>query len=102
MYAVVDIAGQQFKVQKDQQVLAPKLAGQPGDEMEFDKVLLVANDTNVRIGTPVVEGALVKGTIVEHTRGKKIIVFKKKRRKGYAKKRGHVQSYTKVKINEII
>jgi len=102
MYAVVDIAGQQLKVEKDQQIIAPKLSGKPGDEMEFDQVLLVADENEVKVGTPTVDGAVVKATIVEHTRGDKVVVFKKKRRKGYKVKRGHVQEYTKVKINEIV
>ena len=102
MYAVVDIAGQQIKVKKDEQLLTPKLSGEPGDVMEFDQVLLVADDENVKIGAPTVDGVIVKATIIEHTRGKKVIVFKKKRRKGYKKKNGHRQDYTKIKINEII
>lgn len=101
MYAVVDIAGRQFKVAKDDQIVAPRLSGQPGDAMEFGQVLLVADDENIQIGTPTVAGAMVKGTILEHIRGKKVIVFKKKRRKGYKVKNGHVQVYTKIKIDDI-
>jgi len=102
MYAVVTIAGQQFKVKKDEQLLTPKLSGEPGDAMEFETVLLIADEENVKVGTPTVTGAVVKATIVAHTRGKKIVVFKKKRRKGYRVKNGHRQDYTKIKINEII
>jgi len=101
MYAVVDIAGQQTKVQEAQVITAPKLAGQPGDSVVFDRVLLVAGDGDAKIGTPLVEGSSVKATIVEHVRGKKIIIFKKKRRKTFQVKRGHRQKYTKIKIEEI-
>jgi large subunit ribosomal protein L21 len=102
MYALVDIAGHQFKVQKDQKILAPKMDGQPGDQVEFNQVLMIANDGDLKIGTPLVEGSLVKATIVKHTRGKKVIIFKKKRRKGYKVKRGHKQEYTAIKIDEIV
>lgn len=102
MYAVVDIAGQQFKVQPNAFIIAPKMNGQPGETLEFDNVLLVANDAEVKIGTPMVAGSRVKASIVAHTRGKKVVVFKKKRRKTYRVKRGHVQEYTKLKIDEIL
>lgn len=102
MYAVVDIAGHQYKVQKDQKIFAPKMEGQPGDQVEFNRVLMVSDEGNVKVGTPVIEGALVKATIVDHTRGKKVIIFKKKRRKGYRLKRGHKQDYTAIKIDEIL
>ncbi|MCI0511731.1 50S ribosomal protein L21 [candidate division KSB1 bacterium] len=102
MYAVVDIAGQQFKVQSNAVIVAPKMNGQPGETLEFDNVLLVANDAEVKIGTPMVAGSRVKASIVAHTRGKKVVVFKKKRRKTYRVKRGHVQEYTKLKIDEIL
>ncbi|MBN2088504.1 50S ribosomal protein L21 [candidate division KSB1 bacterium] len=102
MFAVVDIAGHQYKVQKDQKILAPKMEGQPGDQVEFNQVLMVSNEGDVKVGVPVVEGSLVKATIVKHTRGKKVIIFKKKRRKGYKLKRGHKQEYTAIKIDEIV
>lgn len=101
MYAVVEIAGQQTKVQKAQVITAPKLAGELGDSVVFDRVLLVAGDGDAKIGTPIVEGFSVKATIIEHFRDKKVIVFKKKRRKTYEVKRGHRQEYTKIKIEEI-
>jgi len=101
MYAIVEIAGVQFKVQKDDQIMAPKLQGEIGDTLEFDRVLLIANNGNTQIGQPVVESAQVRGSIVEHGRDKKVVVFKKKRRKGYKVKRGHRQQYTKIKIEEI-
>jgi len=101
MYAIVDIAGKQFKVMKDQQIFAPKLSGEAGDKVEFKEVLLVDNDGKVKIGTPTVKGAKVSGKIVEHLKGDKVIVFKKKRRKGYKKKNGHRQDYTKLLIEDI-
>lgn len=101
MYAIVEIAGNQYKVQKDEKILAPKLDGQVGDELTFEKVLLIADDGNVKVGQPTIDGASVKATILRNTRGKKVIVFKKKRRKGYRVKRGHRQDYTELQINEI-
>ncbi|MBN1351351.1 50S ribosomal protein L21 [candidate division KSB1 bacterium] len=102
MYAIVEIAGTQFKVEKDRKILAPKLDGKAGDELTLDKVLLVADEGNVKIGHPVVEGASVKATILGATRGEKVIVFKKKRRKAYRVKNGHRQDYTELQINEIV
>lgn len=102
MYAIVDIAGQQFKVSKDDQILVPQMKGEVGDKVQFDQVLLVARDDEVKIGQPTVEGSLVEATIVGFERGKKVVVFKKKRRKGYRVKKGHRQGYTKVKIEDIL
>ncbi len=101
MYAIVDIAGSQFKVEKDQFVYAPKLQGEEGAEVTFDNVLLVDNDGKVDIGTPNIKGAKVTGKILGHGKGDKVIVFKKKRRKGYRVKNGHRQEYTKVLIEGI-
>ncbi len=101
MYAIVDIAGQQFKVEKGQEVFVHKLDGEEGAKMEFDKVLLVDNKGKVQVGTPVVEGAKVSGKIVSQLRGDKVIVFKKKRRKGYQKSNGHRQYLSKVLIEKI-
>ena len=101
MYAIVDIAGQQFKVEKGQEVFVHKLEGEEGAKMEFDKVLLVDNKGKVQVGTPVVEGAKVSGKIVSQLRGDKVIVFKKKRRKGYQKSNGHRQYLSKVLIEKI-
>jgi large subunit ribosomal protein L21 len=101
MYAIVDIAGQQFKVEKGQEVFVHKLDGEEGAKMEFDKVLLVDNGGKVQVGTPVVEGAKVSGKIVSQLRGDKVIVFKKKRRKGYQKSNGHRQYLSKVLIEKI-
>jgi large subunit ribosomal protein L21 len=101
MYAIVNIAGQQFKVAKDQYIYAPKLDGEAGKIVDFDQVLLVDNGGKVSIGAPTVKGAKVSGKILEHVKGNKVIIFKKKRRKGYAVKNGHRQQYTKVLIESI-
>jgi len=101
MYAIVDIAGQQYKVAKDQYVYAPKMDGEAGTAVSFDKVLLVDNGSGVEVGSPVVKGVKVSGKILEHVKGDKVIIFKKKRRKGYAVKNGHRQQYTKVQIESI-
>ncbi len=101
MYAIVDIAGKQFKVTQDQFVYAPLMEGEEGASVEFDKVLLLDNDGNVEVGAPTVKGAKVSGKIIGHVRGDKVIVFKKKRRKGYKKKNGHRQDFTKVLIENI-
>jgi large subunit ribosomal protein L21 len=91
MYAIVDIAGQQFKVEKGQEVFVHRLDGEEGTSMEFDKVLLVDNDGTVSVGTPTVEGAKIAAKILSHERADKVVVFKKKRRKGYQKSSGHRQ-----------
>ena len=101
MYAIVDIAGQQYKVTKDQYVYAPKMDGETGTAVSFDKVLLVDNGNSVEVGSPVIKGVKVSGKILEHVKGDKVTIFKKKRRKGYAVKNGHRQQYTKVQIENI-
>lgn len=101
MYAIVDIAGKQFKVTQDQQLYAPLLEGEAGASVEFDKVLLVDNDGKVDVGTPVLKGAKVTGKILENVKGDTVIVFKKKRRKGYKVRNGHRQQYTKILIENI-
>lgn len=101
MYAIVDIAGQQFKVEKGQEVFVHRLDGEEGASMEFDKVLLVDNNGKVSVGTPTVKGAKVNAKILSHERADKIIVFKKKRRKGYQKASGHRQDLSKVLIEKI-
>jgi large subunit ribosomal protein L21 len=98
MYAIVDIAGQQFKVQKDQTLYVHRLEGEEGAGVEFSKVLLSADGDNITLNPA---NALVKATIVSHLKGDKVIVFKKKRRKGYKKKNGHRQSFTKIQISDI-
>ena len=101
MYAIVDIAGKQFKVTQDQFVYAPKMEGDEGASVEFDKVLLLDNDSKVEVGAPLIKGAKVSGKILGHVKGDKVIVFKKKRRKGYKVKNGHRQEFTKVLIEGI-
>ena len=101
MYAIVEIAGQQFKVAKDQQIFVHRLEGKEGDKLTFDKVLLTEDKGKVTVGAPVISGAKVKATIVEHLKGDKVIVFKKKRRKGYQVKNGHRQYLTSLKIDSV-
>jgi large subunit ribosomal protein L21 len=101
MYAIVDIAGKQFKVTQDQSIFIPKLEGESGASVTFDQVLLVDNQGKVNVGTPQVKGVKVSGKILEQVKGDKVIVFKKKRRKGYKKLNGHRQEFTKVQIEEI-
>ena len=101
MYAIVEIAGQQFKVAKDQQIFVHRLEGKEGDKLTFDKVLLTEDKGKVTVGAPVISGTKVKATIVEHLKGDKVIVFKKKRRKGYQVKNGHRQYLTSIKIDSI-
>jgi large subunit ribosomal protein L21 len=101
MFAIVTIAGQQFKVSEGQELLVNSLGADEGQSLSFDDVLLVSNDNNVSIGNPVLASASVKATVVGEERGDKVIVFKKKRRKGYKVKNGHRQPYTKIKIDAI-
>lgn len=101
MYAIVDIAGQQFKVQKDQRVYVHRLEGEEGSSVEFGQVLLIDNEGKINVGAPAINGASVKATILKHLKGDKVIVFKKKRRKGYKVKRGHRQFLTQVQIDSI-
>ena len=102
MYAIVDIAGQQFKVAKDQKVYVHRLDAEEGSDMEFAKVLLVDNDGKVQVGNPVVAGAKIAAKVLSHVRGDKVLVFKKKRRKGYQKLNGHRQDFTQIHIQDII
>ncbi len=102
MYAIVDIAGQQFKVEKGQEVFVHRLEGEKGDKVGFDKVMLIDHEGKTVVGTPVIEGAQVQATIMEHLRGDKLFVFKKKNRKGYKKFNGHRQYLSLVKIEDIL
>ena len=101
MYAIVEIAGQQFKVNKDQKIFVHRQEGEIGDKLSFDKVYLIDNDNDIKVGMPVVEGASVNASIVSHDRGDKVLVFKKKRRKGYQKLNGHRQDFTQILIEDI-
>ena len=101
MYAIVEIAGQQFKVAKDQKVYVHRLQGEEGSKVTFDNVLLTEDKGNVTIGAPAIEGAAVTAKILSHLQGDKVIVFKKKRRKGYRKKNGHRQALSEIQIESI-
>jgi large subunit ribosomal protein L21 len=101
MYAIVEIAGQQFKVEKDQKVYVHRLQHEEGASIEFDRVLLLQDGSSISVGAPTVAGAVVKATVLSHLKGDKVIVFKKKRRKGYRKLNGHRQCFTQIKIEAI-
>ena len=100
MYAIVSIAGQQFKVAIDQQIFVHRLQGDEGASIEFDQVLLAENEGKVKLGSDL-KSAKVTAKIVSHLKGDKVIIFKKKRRKGYKKKNGHRQQFTKIEITGI-
>ena len=101
MYAIVDISGKQFRVEPKSTCKVPFQKFEAGNEVSFDKVLLVDDGKIVKIGTPYVSGSLIKATIIEHGREKKIVVFKKKRRKGYKVKNTHRQDFTRIHIDAI-
>ena len=101
MYAIVDIAGQQFKIEKDQQIFVHRLEVKEGSKVDFEKVLLIDNSGKVNVGAPVIKGAKVTAKVLDHLKGDKVIVFKKKRRKGYQVKNGHRQYLTKLEILKI-
>jgi len=101
MYAIVEIAGQQFKVENGAEVFVNRLDAETGSKVEFGKVLLVDNAGVISVGKPLVDGASVSATILSHDRADKIIIFKKKRRKGYQKSSGHRQNLTKILIENI-
>jgi large subunit ribosomal protein L21 len=102
MYAVVNIAGQQFRVAKSEKIVAPRLTGEEGSQVEFDQVLMLGEGNSVKIGQPFVAGAQVRATIVKHDKADTVTIFKKKRRKGYRVKNGHRQAQTRLQIEEII
>ena len=101
MYAIVEIAGQQFKVEKDQRYFVHQLDGKEGDKVVFDNVLLLDDKGKISVGAPAVKGAQVTAKIEQHLKGDKVIVFKKKRRKGYAVKNGHRQRFSEISIQSI-
>jgi large subunit ribosomal protein L21 len=101
MYAIVEIAGQQFKVEQDQQIFVHRLEAEEGSKIDFDKVLLMDDAGKINVGAPVIKGAKVTAKVLEHLKGDKVIVFKKKRRKGYKVKNGHRQYLTKLEILKI-
>jgi large subunit ribosomal protein L21 len=102
MYAIVEIAGQQFKVERGNKVYVHRLEANEGSKVEFDKVLLLDNDGKISVGNPTVDGAKVAATVIEHLKGDKVIVFKKKRRKGYQKWNNHRQSFTQILIQGVL
>lgn len=102
MYAIVKIAGQQFKVEKDQKIFVHRLNAEEGSKVDFDNVLLTDNNGKINVGTPSLSGAKVSATVLNHLKGKKVLVFKKKRRKGYQKMNGHRQYLSHIQINEIV
>ena len=101
MYAIVEIAGQQFKVSKDLKVYVHRLSNEEGSKVSFDKVLLLDDNGNVTLGAPAIEGASVEAKVLQHLKGDKVIIFKKKRRKGYKKRNGHRQYLTQIVIEGI-
>jgi large subunit ribosomal protein L21 len=101
MIAIVTIAGQQFKVSEGQEIFVHQLEAEQGDAIKFDQVNVLINGASTTVGMPVVSGATVSATVLGNQKGDKVIVFKKKRRKGYVKKNGHRQSFTKIKIDSI-
>ena len=101
MYAIVEIAGHQFKVEKDQRVFVNRLATEEGSKVDFDNVLLIGDGNNVTLGAPAIDGAQVSAKVLKHLKGDKVVVFKKKRRKGYRVKNGHRQSLTEIVIESI-
>ena len=102
MYAIVEIAGQQFKVERGNKVYVHRLEASEGDKVEFDNVLLIDNDGKIEVGTPSVDGAKVAATVLSHLKGDKTIVFKKKRRKGYRVLKGHRQQFSQILIQGIL
>ncbi|RNC63743.1 50S ribosomal protein L21 [Proteiniphilum sp. X52] len=102
MYVIVDIQGQQFKVEQDQKLFVHRINADQGAEVEFGKVMLVDKDGAVTVGAPVIEGAKVVVEVLSHVKGDKVLVFKKKRRKGYRKLNGHRQQFSEVRVKEII
>ncbi|TRX04134.1 50S ribosomal protein L21 [Flavobacterium gawalongense] len=101
MYAIVEIAGQQFKVSKDLKVYVHRLTNEEGSKVSFDKVLLLDDNGTITLGAPAIEGASVEAKVLQHLKGDKVIVFKKKRRKGYKKRNGHRQYLTQIVIEGI-
>ncbi len=101
MYAIVEIAGQQFKIEKDQKIYVHRLNAEEGSKIDFERVLLVDNDGNIKVRNPTVSGAKVSATVLNHLKGDKVLVFKKKRRKGYQKLNGHRQYLSRIEINGI-
>lgn len=101
MYAIVEIAGSQFKVNPSDKIYVPRLQKEVGDKVVFDQVLLLATDSSIKVGAPTVPGAAVEARVLAHLKDEKVTVFKKKRRKGYRVRRGHREQYTRIEITSI-
>ena len=101
MYAIVEIAGKQFRVEAEDTLYVPHLQADEGEELTFDEVLLVSDEGDVSLGMPLVEGASIKAEVLQHVKGDKVTVFKKKRRKRYKVKKGHRQQYTQIQVNDL-
>tara|TARA_Y100000741_G_scaffold39558_1_gene27610 strand:- start:1433 stop:1834 length:402 start_codon:yes stop_codon:yes gene_type:complete len=101
MFAIINIAGKQFRVEEGDQIKVPHLSTDVGKSLAFDKVLLINDGKKVQLGSPLLSNASISATVVEHGRGKKIRIFKKKRRKGYRRNNGHRQNYSLIKIDSI-
>ncbi|MBQ8055903.1 MAG: 50S ribosomal protein L21 [Paludibacteraceae bacterium] len=102
MYAIVEIAGQQFKAEEGKRIFVHRLQAEQGAEVEFEKVMLIDNNGTIQVGAPTVEGAKVVAEVLSHVKGEKVIVFHKKRRKGYKKRNGHRQFFSEIKIKNIV
>ena len=102
MYVIVEINGQQFKVEKDQKLFVHRINADRGEVVEFDKVMLADNDGSVTVGAPVIEGAKVVAEVISHVKGDKVLIFHKKRRKGYRKLNGHRQQFSEIVIKEVV
>jgi len=102
MYAIVEIAGQQFKAEEGKRIFVHHLQAEQGAEVEFEKVMLIDNNGTIQVGAPTVEGAKVVAEVLSHVKGEKVIVFHKKRRKGYKKRNGHRQFFSEIKIKNIV
>ena len=101
MYAIIETGGKQYRVEPGREIQVDLLSNEPGSSFETDQVLLMHDGSQTHVGVPRVEGVVVKGTVLEHAKGKKIVVFKMKRRKGYRRTKGHRQQYTRIKIDSI-
>jgi large subunit ribosomal protein L21 len=102
MFAVIKTGGKQYRVAAEDTITVAKLTGEPGQSVTFDEIVMLSNDNGVEVGAPLVSGVTVTATVVEHTRGEKVIAFKKRRRQNSRRKRGHRQDYTMVRITEIL
>ena len=101
MYAIVEIAGRQYRVEENKYLIVNRITANEGDKLTFDKVLMISDKGKTKVGEPVIKGAVVSATVEKHGRGEKVVVFKKKRRKGYTVRNGHRQDLTRIKIESI-